>query len=170
MDHAQTNLSEIRLPPTRWSIMYLRKSLTKFCPTLRLCLIVRIRSMSHRQARSELALRESELQQKVEEVAKIMIMMIMIMILIIMLMSKMVILIIMLMSKMVMVMSSGCDGNVSCTSLATELSQVNTLTENFKSAQVELTKKDEQLRVKEQKFKEVIGAKRPNCELVVLFR
>ena len=159
MGHVQTNLSEIRLPPTRWSIMYLRKSLTKFCPTLRLCLIVRIRFMPHRQARSELALRESELQQKVEEVAKIMIMMIMIMILIIM-----------LMSKMVMVMSSGCDGNVSCTSLATELSQVNTLTENFKSAQVELTKKDEQLRVKEQKFKEVIGAKRPNCELVVLFR
>ena len=115
--------------------------------------------MSHRQARSELALRESELQQKVEEVAKIMIMMIMIMILIIM-----------LMSKMVMVMSSGCDGNVSCTSLATELSQVNTLTENFKSAQVELTKKDEQLRVKEQKFKEVIGAIGPNRELVVLFR
>ena len=162
MDHVQTNLSEIRLPPPRWSIMYLRKSLTKFCPTLRLCLIVRIRSMSHRQARSELALRESELQQKVEEVAVIMIM-----ILIIVLLSKM---IIMLMSKMVMVMSSGCDGNVSCTSLATELSQVNTLTENFKSAQVELTKKDEQLRVKEQKFKEVIGAKRPNCELVVLFR
>ena len=159
MDHVQTNLSEIRLPPPRWSIMYLRKSLTKFCPTLRLCLIVRIRSMSHRQARSELALRESELQQKVEEVAKIMIMMIMIMILIIM-----------LMSKMVMVMSSGCDGNVSCTSLATELSQVNTLTENFKSAQVELTKKDEQLRVKEQKFKEVIGAIGPNRELVVLFR
>ena len=159
MDHVQTNLSEIRLPPPRWSIMYLRKSLTKFCPTLRLCLIVRIRSMSHRQARSELALRESELQQKVEEVAKIMIMMIMIMILIIM-----------LMSKMVMVMSSGCDGNVSCTSLATEISQVNTLTENFKSAQVELTKKDEQLRVKEQKFKEVIGAIGPNRELVVLFR
>ena len=162
MDHVQTNLSEIRLPPPRWSIMYLRKSLTKFCPTLRLCLIVRIRSMSHRQARSELALRESELQQKVEEVTVIMIM-----ILIIVLLSKM---IIMLMSKMVMVMSSGCDGNVSCTSLATELSQVNTLTENFKSAQVELTKKDEQLRVKEQKFKEVIGAIYPNCELVVLFR
>ena len=80
------------------------------------------------------------------------------------------ILIIMLMSKMVMVMSSGCDGNVSCTSSATELSQVNTLTENFKSAQVELTKKDEQLRVKEQKFKEVIGAIGPNRELVVLFR
>ena len=159
MDHVQTNLSEIRLPPPRWSIMYLRKSLTKFCPTLRLCLIVRIRFMPHRQARSELALRESELQQKVEEVAKIMIMMIMIMILIIM-----------LMSKMVMVMSSGCDGNVSCTSLATELSQVNTLTENFKSAQVELTKKDEQLRVKEQKFKEVIGAIGPNRKLVVLFR
>ena len=97
MDHAQTNLSEIRLPPPRWSIMYLRKSLTKFCPTLRLCLIVRIRSMSHRQARSELALRESELQQKVEEVTVIMIM-----ILIIVLLSKM---IIMLMSKMVMVMS-----------------------------------------------------------------
>ena len=162
MDHVQTNLSEIRLPPPRWSIMYLRKSLTKFCPTLRLCLIVRIRSMSHRQARSELALRESELQQKVEEVTVIMIM-----ILIIVLLSKM---IIMLMSKMVMVMSSGCDGNVSCTSLATELSQVNTLTENFKSAQLELTKKDEQLRVKEQKFKEVIGAIYPNCELVVLFR
>ena len=100
MDHAQTNLSEIRLPPTRWSIMYLRKSLTKFCPTLRLCLIVRIRFMPHRQARSELALRESELQQKVEEVAKIMIMMIMIMILIIMLMSKMV----MVMSMVVMAM------------------------------------------------------------------
>ena len=162
MDHVQTNLSEIRLPPPRWSIMYLRKSLTKFCPTLRLCLIVRIRSMSHRQARSELALRESELQQKVEEVTVIMIM-----ILIIVLLSKM---IIMLMSKMVMVMSSGCDGNVSCTSLATELSQVNTLTENFKSAQVELTKKDEQLRVKEQKFKEVIGAIGPNRKLVVLFR
>ena len=162
MDHVQTNLSEIRLPPPRWSIMYLRKSLTKFCPTLRLCLIVRIRSMSHRQARSELALRESELQQKVEEVTVIMIM-----ILIIVLLSKM---IIMLMSKMVMVMSSGCDGNVSCTSLATEISQVNTLTENFKSAQVELTKKDEQLRVKEQKFKEVIGAIGPNRELVVLFR
>ena len=162
MDHAQTNLSEIRLPPPRWSIMYLRKSLTKFCPTLRICLIVRIRFMPHRQARSELALRESELQQKVEEVTVIMIM-----ILIIVLLSKM---IIMLMSKMVMVMSSGCDGNVSCTSLATEISQVNTLTENFKSAQVELTKKDEQLRVKEQKFKEVIGAIGPNRELVVLFR
>ena len=146
------------------------KKFDEILPNIKIMLIVRIRFMPHRQARSELALRESELQQKVEEVAKIMIMMIMIMILIIMLMSKMVILIIMLMSKMVMVMSSGCDGNVSCTSLATELSQVNTLTENFKSAQVELTKKDEQLRVKEQKFKEVIGAKRPNCELVVLFR
>ena len=111
MDHVQTNLSEIRLPPPRWSIMYLRKSLTKFCPTL--CLIVRIRSMSHRQARSELALRESELQQKVEEVADIMIMIMMIMImiliiimiLVIVLMSKMVILIIVLVSKMVIVIS-----------------------------------------------------------------
>ena len=113
MDHVQTNLSEIRLPPPRWSIMYLRKSLTKFCPTLRLCLIVRIRSMSHRQARSELALRESELQQKVEEVADIMIMIMMIMIMIliiimilmIVLMSKMVILIIVLVSKVVIVIS-----------------------------------------------------------------
>ena len=134
--------------------------------------------MPHRQARSELALRESELQQKVEEVAVMMIMIMIIMLMskmIIMLMSKMMIMLMpkmitMLMSKMVMVMSSGCDGNVSCTSLATELSQVNTLTENFKSAQVELTKKDEQLRVKEQKFKEVIGAIGPNRELVVLFR
>ena len=97
MDHVQTNLSEIRLPPPRWSIMYLRKSFTKFCQILKLCLIVRIRFMPHRQARSELALRESELQQKVEEVTVIMIM-----ILIIVLLSKM---IIMLMSKMVMVMS-----------------------------------------------------------------
>ena len=96
MDHVQTNLSEIRLPPPRWSIMYLRKSLTKFCPTLRLCLIVRIRFMPHCQARSELALRESELQQKVEEVTVMMIM-----ILIIMLMSKMMI---MLMSKMVIML------------------------------------------------------------------
>ena len=32
---------------------------------------------------------------------------------------------------------------------------MNTLTENFKSAQAELVMKDEQLRVKEQKFQEV---------------
>ena len=34
---------------------------------------------------------------------------------------------------------------------------MNTLTENFKSAQAELVMKDEQLRVKEQKFQEVTG-------------
>ena len=109
MDNVQTNLSEIRLPLPRWSIWYLQKSLTRFCKKIRLCLIVRIRSMPHRQARSELALRESELQQKVEEVAVMMIMILMIMLMskiIIMLMSKILIMlmpkmIIMLMSKMV---------------------------------------------------------------------
>ena len=34
---------------------------------------------------------------------------------------------------------------------------MNTLTENFKSAQAELVMKDEQLRVKEEKFQEVTG-------------
>lgn len=34
---------------------------------------------------------------------------------------------------------------------------MNSLTENFKSAQAELVMKDEQLRVKEQKFQEVTG-------------
>ena len=34
---------------------------------------------------------------------------------------------------------------------------MNTLTENFKSAQAELVMKDEQLRVKEEKLQEVTG-------------
>ena len=85
------------------------KKFDEILPNIKICLIVRIRFMPHRQARSELALRESELQQKVEEVAVMMIMILMIMLMskmIIMLMSKILIMlmpkmIIMLMSKMV---------------------------------------------------------------------
>ena len=45
----QVNQLRSRKSPLKWSIMYLRKSLTKFCPTLRLCLIVRIRFLPHRR-------------------------------------------------------------------------------------------------------------------------